>query len=94
MLLSGLETGDYFTLSADGSQLAYTRSQSYSNLWSVELPAPGSAAEVREKPLTSGTLSYHAPVISPDSRSVAFTIGSDTRATFTKWPSTVASLFN
>ncbi len=79
VLLSGLETGDYFTLSADGSQLAYTRSQSYSNLWLVELPAPGSAAEVREKPLTSGTLSYHAPVISPDSRSVAFTIGSDTK---------------
>jgi serine/threonine protein kinase/Tol biopolymer transport system component len=80
VLVSGLETGDYFTLSEDGSQLAYTRSQSDSNLWLVELPAPGSAAEVREKPLTSGTLSYNEPVISPDGRSVTFTIGSDTKS--------------
>jgi eukaryotic-like serine/threonine-protein kinase len=76
VLVSGLETGDYFTLSADGQQLAYTRSHSYSNLWLVEVPAPGSTAEAREKPLTSGTLSYNLPAISPDGRSVAFTIGS------------------
>jgi len=79
VLVSGLETGDYFTLSADGLQLAYTRLQSYSNLWLIELPPPGSIAEVREKPLTSGTLSYGSPVISPDGRSVAFTIGSNAK---------------
>ncbi|WP_433975476.1 LpqB family beta-propeller domain-containing protein [Tunturiibacter lichenicola] len=83
-LVSGLETGGYLTLSTDGSQLAYTRSQSYSNLWSVELPASGSTAEAREKPLTSGTLSYNEPVISPDGRSVAFTIGSDIKANIYK----------
>ena len=32
VLLSGLEAGGNFTLSDDGSQLAYTRSLSYSNL--------------------------------------------------------------
>ena len=41
VLVSGLEAGDYLTLSADGSQLAYTRSLSYSNLWLVNLPTPG-----------------------------------------------------
>jgi Tol biopolymer transport system component len=78
VLASGLETGKYFTLSADGSQLAYTRTHSYSNLWLVELPAPGATTEAYRKPLTSGTLSYDYPSISPDGRWVAFTTGSDT----------------
>jgi Tol biopolymer transport system component len=79
VLVSGLEAGDYFTLSADGSQLVYTRTQSYSNLWLVELPALGATAKVHEKPLTSGTLSYLEPSISPDGRWVAFTVGSFTK---------------
>jgi Tol biopolymer transport system component len=79
VLVGGLETEDRFTLSADGSELAYTRSQSYSNLWLVDLPVPGATAGAREKPLTSGTLSYDYPVISPDGHSVAFTIGSATK---------------
>jgi eukaryotic-like serine/threonine-protein kinase len=73
VLTSGLETGDYFTLSADGSQLAYTRAHSYSNLWSVELPASGAIEKVKEKPLTSGTLTSNEPTISPDGRWLAFT---------------------
>ena len=79
VLVGGLEAGDDFTLSADGSQLAYTRKQSYSNLWLVELPAPGASAEAHGKPLTSGTFSYDLPSISPDGRWVAFTIGSGTK---------------
>jgi len=77
VLVSGLETGDNFTVSADGSQLAYTRDQSYYNLWLVELPVPGATTQTLGRPLTSGTLSYGEPAISPDGRSVAFTIGSD-----------------
>ena len=76
VLVSGLETGGYFTLSDDGSQLAYTRSLSYSNLWLVDLPGTGSSLQPRATPLTSGTLLYADPAISPDNRSVAFTIGS------------------
>jgi serine/threonine protein kinase/Tol biopolymer transport system component len=84
VLMSGLETGNHFTLSTDGSQLVYTRSQFYSNLWLVELPPPASTAEAHEKPLTSGTFSYNYPTISPDSRSVAFTMGSATESNIYK----------
>jgi Tol biopolymer transport system component/DNA-binding winged helix-turn-helix (wHTH) protein len=74
VLVSGLETGDNFTISADGSQLAYTRTQSYSNLWLAELSSPGATTKVHESPLTSGTLSYNDPSISPDGRWVTFAI--------------------
>jgi len=79
VLLSGLETGGDFTLSDDGSQLAYTRDLVYSNLWSVDLPGTGSSVQPRATPLTSGTLSYGDPAISPDNRLVAFTRGSDVK---------------
>jgi Tol biopolymer transport system component len=84
VLMSGLETGDHFTLSTDGSQLVYTRKQSYSNLWLVEVPPPASTAEGHEKLLTSGTLSYNYPTISPDGRWVAFTMGSATKSNIYK----------
>ena len=74
VLIGGLQTGDYFTLAVDGSELAYTRKQYSSNLWSAELPAPNASAPV-EKPLTAGTLSNEDPSISPDGRWVAFVIG-------------------
>jgi Tol biopolymer transport system component len=88
VLVSGIETGDvrrarcegnehYFTLTAGGSQLAYTRTQSYSNLWLIELPQKGASAEAQKRPLTSGTSSYSYPSFSPDGRWVAFTIDSD-----------------
>ena len=61
VLLSGLETGGDFTISDDGSRLAYTRSLSYSNLWSVDLPGTGSSLQPRATPLTSGTSLYAIP---------------------------------
>jgi Tol biopolymer transport system component len=79
VLISGLETGVDFTLSDDGSQLAYTRDIVYSNLWLVDLPGTGSSLQPRATPITSGTLSYGDPAISPDNRLVAFTRGSDVK---------------
>jgi Tol biopolymer transport system component/DNA-binding winged helix-turn-helix (wHTH) protein len=84
VLMSGLETGDSFTLSADGSQLAYTRTLSFSNLWRADLPERGTAAKVQLKPLTSGTLLYSDPNISPDGAWVAFTSGPNGKSNISK----------
>jgi TolB protein len=84
VLVSGLQIGDFFTLSADGTQLAYTRTQSYSNLWLAELPTHGATAKVLQKPLTSGTLVHGDPSVSPDGRWVALTSGSSTKSNIYK----------
>ena len=39
-LLTGLQTDDSFTLSADGTRLAYSRGQAHSNLWLTEIGNP------------------------------------------------------
>jgi serine/threonine protein kinase/Tol biopolymer transport system component len=84
VLEHGLNTTDLFTISPDGSQLAYTRDLNFSNLWLAELPAHGAYAKVQAKQVTAGTLVYDAPSISPDSRWVAFTSGSNTKSNIYK----------
>jgi serine/threonine protein kinase/Tol biopolymer transport system component len=79
VLVSGLETGDFFSLSADGSQLAYTRTLNSSNLWMADLPLHGAVDKAVTKPLTSGTLAQGNASISPDGRWVALTIGAGTK---------------
>ncbi len=75
VLANGLQTGGFFTLSANGSRLAYTREEHSSNLWRVTLPTSGKRAKVEISPLTSGTSHYGAPSFSPDGRWVAFAFG-------------------
>ena len=75
VLANGLQTGGFFTLSADGSRLAYTREDHPSNLWRVALPTTGKRAKVEISPLTSGTSYYGAPSFSPDGRSIAYASG-------------------
>ncbi|MDZ7342918.1 MAG: protein kinase [candidate division KSB1 bacterium] len=70
-LVSGLQAGDYYTLSANGKRLLYTRFLEYSNLWLVELRDN----KVEAKPLMQGTSSYGHPAISPDGKWVAFSMG-------------------
>jgi Tol biopolymer transport system component/class 3 adenylate cyclase len=78
LVMSGLRTGGDFTLSAEGSKLAYTEKEYSANLWSVETPASGAIAKI-EKPLTAGTLTSGDPSISPDGHWVAFVMNrSDT----------------
>jgi TolB protein len=72
ILVSGLESGKSFTVSADGSRLAYTRFRSWANLWSSALPRSGTTTNVRLKALTSGTVTMSFPSISPDGRWVVF----------------------
>ena len=75
VLIDGLQSGRYLTLSADGSRLAYTREEHNSNLWRVDLPT----AEKRTKPVisrvTSGTSFYGDLSFSPDGRWIAFALG-------------------
>ena len=75
-IASGLETGEFFTLSGDGSRLAYTREHDYSNLWQVRLPPIGKVkAELSQ--ITSGTSAYGAPSFSPDGKWMSFALGAN-----------------
>ena len=70
-IANGLEAGNFFTLSADGSRLAYTREHDYANLWQVGLQP--TKAEVHQ--ITSGTSYHGAPSFSPDGRWISFALG-------------------
>jgi TolB protein len=86
VLASGLEVGDSFTVSADGSRLAYTRDQRYSNLWLIKFPLQGRPAERLQKQLTSGTQLCDFPAISPDGHWIAFMVASGGKYNLFKMP--------
>jgi serine/threonine protein kinase/Tol biopolymer transport system component len=78
-VLTGLEAGvrvgmqggfdsGRFTVSVDGTRLAYVRTQAYSNLWAAESGGRAKPA----KPLTSGTAMLRSLSISPDGKWLAF----------------------
>jgi len=75
-LLGGLQAGDYFTVSTDGTRLAYSRSQDYSNLWLAQFQSPDNGKEpgkgLQTTPLTRGTSWFDSPSISPDGKWIAF----------------------
>ncbi len=71
VVADGLQTGRFFTLSRDGSRLAYTREDRHWNLWRIDLPAAGKSASR----LTSGTSSYGKPNFSPDGHWIVFADG-------------------
>jgi eukaryotic-like serine/threonine-protein kinase len=75
VLADGLQTGEYFTLSADGSRLAYSREDHNSNLWRVPLQNAEKKAKPEISRLTSGTSYYGAPSFSPNGRWIAFGLG-------------------
>ena len=83
VLSSGLETGNSFTVSADGSRLAYTRFRRWGNLWISEFPAAGSVNK-QPKELTRGTFEQSNPSVSPDGRWVVFQIESATSSNIYK----------
>jgi serine/threonine protein kinase/WD40 repeat protein len=75
-IASGLETGEFFTLSADGSRLAYTREHHYSNLWQIRLQ-PTAKEKAEPSQITSGTSYYAVPSFSPDGKWIAFALGAN-----------------
>jgi serine/threonine protein kinase len=68
---TGLQAGDFFTLSKDNKQLLYTRAQNYSNLWLASYEDN----QIRAKQLTTGTSLVFYSNISPDGKMVAFSRG-------------------
>ena len=76
VLLSGLQTGGYFTVSMDGTRLAYSRSQNYSNLWLAQFQSPDDRMEtgkgLQTTSLTRGTSRFDSPSFSPDGKWIAF----------------------
>lgn len=79
-IVNGLQTGEFFTLSADASRLAYTREDAYSNLWRIKWPNVTESKPEYSR-LTSGTFHYSAPSFSPDGRSLAFVLGPNVEET-------------
>ena len=75
VLADGLQTGAFFTISSDGSRLAYTREDDYSNLWRFELPVAGKSTKPEISRVTFGTSYHGAPGYSPDGRWIAFALG-------------------
>jgi len=75
VLAEGLQSGGDFTLSADGSRLAYTRENHTSNLWRVDLRNTGKKAKPEISSVTSGTSYYGIPSFSPDGSWIAYALG-------------------
>ena len=63
-------------MSADGTRLAYSRSQRYSNLWLAQFQSPDNGRELgkglQTTPLYRGTSRFDSPAISPNGKWIAF----------------------
>jgi serine/threonine protein kinase/Tol biopolymer transport system component len=75
ILAEGLESGDVFSISADGSRLAYTREEDYSNLWRVLILGGAKKAKAEITRVTSGTSFYGEPSFSPDGQWLSYDHG-------------------
>jgi Tol biopolymer transport system component len=80
LLMSGLETPEGFSISADGRRLVLSRAPFFANLWLVEAGARADDAPIRQTQLTQGTAVIERPRVSPDGSTILFTMGSDTHA--------------
>lgn len=77
-LVTGLESDGFFEISADGRRLTYARDPYYSNLWLVDISRGSTGAAMTTRRLTSGTSQAERPSVSPDGRSVLFSLGRET----------------
>jgi len=78
LILQGQQVGDYFTLTKDGKNLAYTREIGSSNLWLASVEGSGKNQKVDLKPLTAGTMKTWGPSFSPDGKLIAYGRGRNT----------------
>jgi len=75
LVFSGIPMGSFFTLSADGKNLLYTREINLSNLWLAKIEGSEKSRTVKTQQLTSGTSLHSQPSISPDGKLIAFSKG-------------------
>ncbi|MBN1503451.1 MAG: serine/threonine-protein kinase [Candidatus Eisenbacteria bacterium] len=68
---TGLQAGAFFSMSKDEEHLLYTREQVYSNLWQADYQA----GRTKTKQLAKGSPLIFSPRISPDGKSIAFSMG-------------------
>ena len=86
VVLSGLQPGDNFNLSADGGALTYSTSLRTSNLWLAELPGDGSDKAPSLRQLTTGTSLIEWPSFSPDGQWIAYAAETGTGANVFRIP--------
>jgi len=89
---TGLQAGDFFSLSNNNKRLLYLRESRYSNLWRVDLEGKGQAPTVQIRKLSQGTSWFHRPRVSPDGASVAFASGKRPQANIYVMPLTGGSM--
>ena len=94
VVAGGLQTGRFFTLSGDGSRLAYTREDRHWNLWRIDLPAAGRRAQPEISRLTSGTSSYGKPNLLTDAGSSSLRSAQPSRRTSSKCRAPMANPSN
>ena len=76
LVLAGLQTDGFISLSNDAKRLLFVKDLSPANLWLVDLKSSPGKCGVKTKQLTSGTAEILSPSISPDGRRVAFAVSS------------------
>ncbi len=75
VLHSGLQAGNYFTISKDNRRMLYTRESMASNLWLVQLDRSQKTTSLKTTKLTTSTSSLGPARISPDGQWLAFSMG-------------------
>jgi Tol biopolymer transport system component len=73
LLMSGIQTGDDYSISHNGHRMVYTQNVSSSNLWAIDLA--GGAENLDCRQITFGTAGVRSPSPAPDGSRLAFVRG-------------------
>lgn len=79
-ILTGLESSDFFSISADGRRLAFSRASTHGELLSAALIRTRGEQSFQVQRLTSGTHKVNDARLSPDGKRIVFCIGAPPNA--------------
>jgi Tol biopolymer transport system component len=85
-MLTGIESDRSFALSVDGKRLVYARAPYHSNLWMLDAPGNGRHTRTEWKQLTNGTSLIERPRLSPDGKTIVFSMGHEPTANLHTMP--------